>query len=91
MFIRRKIVRGVPYFTLVESYRSRGRIRQKTFFSLGRHASFDAAIESESKKIVSHAGCTSLISECESRIADLRHWQQKHLDWLKKSTLRKKA
>ena len=45
MFIRRKIVRGVTYYALVESYRKNGKVRQRILCSLGRQCSLDHLID----------------------------------------------
>jgi hypothetical protein len=45
MFIRKKIVRGVVYYALVESYRKDGKVRQRIIAPLGQSAPVEAAID----------------------------------------------
>ena len=49
MFIRRKIVRGTAYYSVVENRRVNGKVRQLTVVSLGQCETIDAAIELERK------------------------------------------
>jgi hypothetical protein len=53
MFIRRKVVRGVEFFAVVESYRDAGPLRvprQRTVVSLGRHRTAQAAFNAERER-----------------------------------------
>jgi hypothetical protein len=90
VFIRRKIVKGVTYHALVESYRKDGKVRQRTLYSLGRGSSFDVLIEEDTERLAHYkkpetcamaamAGIKSLhlstIIETEKRIEVLRDWK----------------
>lgn len=44
-FIRKKTINGREYHYLVESYRSNGKVKQKTLAYLGRHPSVQAKVE----------------------------------------------
>ncbi len=44
MFIRERLVNGASYFSVVESYRDGGRVRQRTVVSLGQSATIKEAI-----------------------------------------------
>lgn len=45
MFIRKKIVRGVVYYAVVETYREDGKVRQRLLDSLGTDPDLDRHIE----------------------------------------------
>ncbi len=44
-FIRSKQVNGATYYSLVESFRQNGKVRQRVIVSLGQCATIDEAIE----------------------------------------------
>jgi hypothetical protein len=83
VFIRRKVVRGINYYALVESERGKdGHVRQHTIFSLGRDATFEAAIKRQFTKIAFYrqkGTGEELISESQRRIKllskALRDWK----------------
>src|SRR5579872_4362144 len=45
MFIRKKMVRGTAYYSVVESRRVAGKVQQKTIVSLGQSPSIAEALE----------------------------------------------
>jgi hypothetical protein len=47
--IRRKQVNGTTHYSLVESVRQNGTVRQRVLVSLGQSATIDEAIEVETK------------------------------------------
>jgi len=51
MFIRKKIVRGVAYYALVESYRCDSKPRQMIILSLGRCSTINEAIADAEQEI----------------------------------------
>jgi hypothetical protein len=81
-FIRRKLVRGVAYFSIVENRRVRGKVRQKVLYSLGRHATIEEAIARElgSMEFVRKFFTRNLqaraerLAECKARLKDLGRW-----------------
>jgi hypothetical protein len=80
VFIRRKIVRGITYYALVESYRSEGKVRQRTLLSLGRNPTLEAAITKEIGYIEFARSCSTAwqehaIPEYQKRIRVLEHWR----------------
>lgn len=50
-FTRRKQVGGTTYYSLVESVRENGRVRQRVIVSLGQCATLDAAIDVETYEL----------------------------------------
>jgi hypothetical protein len=50
-FIRRKQVNGTTYYSLVESVRENGRVRQRVIVSVGQCATIDEAIEVETNEL----------------------------------------
>jgi hypothetical protein len=92
MFIRRKIVRGVSYYALVESYREKGKVRQRILCALCRDSTLDAAIarairhlafwRRENERWTARDGRPSdyaiaTISESEQRIKVLQDWKER--------------
>jgi hypothetical protein len=84
MFIRRKVIKGVTYYALVESYRKDGKVRQRILFSLCRQPTFEAAIERQSRRIAywqaenAKSGgnyAIGTIADIQERIKVLQKWQ----------------
>ena len=84
MFIRSKVVKGVTYYSLVESYRQDGKVRQRTLLYLCRHPNLGAAIEREMQHLAflrNPIRCPpgrwvdDRVAKHEERIKLLRHWQ----------------
>jgi hypothetical protein len=66
MFIRKKIVRGVVYYALVESFRMEGKVRQRVIAPLGQSATLEAAISKAKANI-------EFWTHMEGTLADYRH------------------
>lgn len=91
VFIRKKIVRGVTYFALVENYRKDGKVRQRSLYSLGRESSFDPWIERAEKQlerqkspqglmlagIIGRAEYLRMVLDTQNWLDTLRAWKAK--------------
>ena len=92
MFIRRKVVKGVTYYALVESYRKDGKVRQRILCSLGRESDLEVLIERAAEELAdlkkpetcalaAMAGMKSFhltaIIETEKRLEALKDWKAK--------------
>jgi hypothetical protein len=57
MFIRQQTLRGATYYRLVESYRDKGRTRQRVLISLGQASTLEEAIANEKRQVAIWEQC----------------------------------
>jgi hypothetical protein len=87
-FIRKKTVKGATYFTLVESYRQDGKVRQRVIASLEQESTIAGALEVERywlrhwqqhpyPHLFRKGDLESRIERNEHMIEILEHWQRR--------------
>ena len=93
MFIRRKTVKGLDYYQVIETYRDAGRVRHRTMVSLGRRATPEEAIRTcrarmkrLRRELEFWSPSRHLVGRYERRCTDIEHRLNKaatHLATLK--------
>jgi hypothetical protein len=64
-FIRTKLVKGIAYYYLVESYREDGKVRQRVLAYLGKHSTVNAALAYWRKQVRSATHSADKQHACE--------------------------
>jgi hypothetical protein len=76
VFIRKKVVRGVEYFALVENYRKDGKVRQRLVLSLNRCSTVAEAISEAAREVELFSNVADGLKEMGAERANVRMLHQ---------------